>query len=56
MSSHLRKIKIKLSCLALQVNITNQLGETPLHLAVENVGKGSGGEKTTELVQFLVER
>jgi len=38
-----------------KVNITNQLGETPLHLAVENA-KGSGGEKTTELVQFLVER
>jgi len=36
-----------------KVNITNQLGETPLHLAVENAS--SGGEKTTELVQFLVE-
>ena len=39
-----------------QVNITNQLGETPLHLAVENAKGSAGDENPTELVQFLVDR
>ena len=39
-----------------QVNITNQLGETPLHLAVENVKGSAGDENSPELVQFLVDR